>query len=173
MRRRIFDVLSPQIKKVAVEYHQHLVDSDAPHALIGGIAVGAYTEEPRATRDIDFLVSGNAFGGLPSSLGKLDTVRYRVSGVPVDLIFVDKKHAFLEEAIGLAKKVEKVPVLPAEALVYLKLIAHRRRDQDDIRRMIASGHLDVRATERYLEKHAPQLVKAFLGHLEAVDRGEE
>ena len=44
-------------------------------------------------------------------------------------------HSKYEQLIARAKKVEKIPVLPAEALVYLTLLAPRRRDQDDSRRI--------------------------------------
>lgn len=118
------------------------------HALIGGLAVGGYGY-PRATKDVDFLVGDEAFehhgGGLVTFR---PGIPIQVKDVTVDLLGDDLLSEELESPLDMGG----LPVVSAEALIYLKLKAFRRRDQQDIVELLRRGADEAR-------------VKRFLGEL--------
>jgi hypothetical protein len=139
-------------------------------AVAGGLAVGAYGY-PRNTRDVDLLVGDEAFERHAGAKVTLKPgVPIQIDGVGVDLLSTSGGDAFLEHA--LAQPVEgEVPVVPAGALVYLKLRSPRLKDRADVVELVKAG-LDVERVRKYLEREAPSLV-AKLDECVAQARAEE
>lgn len=132
------------------------------YALIGGLSVATWGF-PRATKDIDFLVSLmsiqklKAFAealeaeGLKPEIrrgGHLDPVPYLVrlvhEDVPVDMLIVTKK--WEDEAVANAVDVDfhgvMMPVIPLEYLIAMKLKAGGPRDMLDAEELLNIGGPD-------------------------------
>lgn len=130
------------------------------HALIGGLAVGAYGV-PRATRDVDFLVGEEAFvqhgGGLVTLA---PGVPYKINGIDVDTLALPAGGESVAAMLNDAPTSDGVPVLPVEAVVHLKLIAHRQKDISDVVELLKAG-TPVRTIRQHLRDTAPELVGMF------------
>ncbi|MDQ7779136.1 MAG: hypothetical protein RDV41_05450 [Planctomycetota bacterium] len=164
-RRRespIFSAVPEKVEKAARAISARLRRAGIPHALVGGLAVNAYAE-PRATRDVDFLVPVEAravLGGKPLA-ASVSGVTIRVGGVNVDLLFPEKGERFLEEAVRQPRMIDRMPVAFPEVMVYLKMTAVRgARDENDILNMLRAG-LNPGKVELYLRKHARDLLEDF------------
>lgn len=155
---RIDDVVSSKITSAMRDASKQLTSLKIRHALIGGIAVGAYGYA-RATKDVDFIAGEEAFeihgGGL---LTFKPGVPLAIRGVAVDVLEADDVEApDLDHPI----MTEGIPVVTPEVLVYMKLRAHRRRDQEDIVQLLRGGHIDRRIVRKFIEEHDPDLLKRF------------
>ncbi|MCM2254431.1 MAG: hypothetical protein NDJ94_02050 [Vicinamibacteria bacterium] len=126
------------------------------HVVVGGLAVGA-NGFPRATRDVDFLVGGEAFEHHEGGLVTLRPgVPFQVNQVAIDFLEPQSGEAFLVAALAA----EPGSMLEAAPLVYMKLKAHRHKDRTDVIELIKAG-LDVDACRAYLTAHAPDYVAAL------------
>lgn len=155
---RIDDVVSPKITSAMRDASAALTALGIRHALIGGIAVGAYGYA-RATKDVDFIAGEEAFeihgGGL---LTFKAGVPLAIRGVAVDVLEADSiEAAELDDPV----MTEGIPIVTPEVLVYMKLRAHRRRDQEDIVQLLREGHIDRRVVRKFIEDHAPKLLQRF------------
>jgi hypothetical protein len=123
------------------------------HALVGGLAVGAYGFV-RTTKDVDFLIGDEGFehhgGGLVSMVKGFPSM---VSGVGVDALSAVKDEPHLERALNEPILDGEIPVAPIEVLVYLKLKSPRPKDSLDILELIGAG-MDVKHVGAYLRKNA-------------------
>ena len=143
--RRILDamkVASSQLTKLGIR-----------HALVGGLAVGAYGHV-RATKDVGFLVGDEGFDHLAHGL--VTTVKgfpSRVSDVPVDALSALPEEKHLEQSVDRAILSRGIPVAPVEILVYLKLKSPRPKDALDILELLDIG-VDPEPIAAYLKKHA-------------------
>jgi hypothetical protein len=130
------------------------------HALIGGLAVGAYGV-PRATKDVDFLVGEEAFvhhgGGLVTLA---PGVPFSVAGVAVDTLWLPEGGEPLARMLDEAPRSDGVPVLPVEAVVHLKLLAHRQKDKADVVELIKAG-ARVAEIRAHLAETAPGTLALF------------
>lgn len=150
--------ISEQVMAAARDASAQLDVLGIQHALVGGIAVGAHGA-PRATKDVDFLVSqAEAFSG--------DTILSFKAGVPIAVrgIVVDyltpegSAHAdLLHRAIVDATRSEGLPVVALEPLVLMKLTAGRRRDLDDVAKLLEAADVE-RRVRGYLKDNAPELL---------------
>lgn len=148
------DVVAPRILEAVEASARFLRERGIEHLLVGGLAIGAHGH-PRATKDVDFLVSDNAFhhhgGGIVTMLGPV-----QVNGVAVDYLSVGADEPFLRELLQ-APVHDSVPVIPLEGLIYLKLKAGRAQDVADVVALVNSG-IDVQRCRVWLAKNAPRLV---------------
>jgi hypothetical protein len=160
------------IVEVAKEASERLRARGVPHALVGGLAVAAHGFE-RYTKDVDLLVPSDRRDVLKtasrSTLYRLDFrpsaplrgVSYHRRGVAVDVMLPLAPAAFLDAELGVPRAGE-VPVLPAPALVYMKLVSGRAKDDADVVELLkVGGPALARKVRRYLFEHAPQLVDAL------------
>jgi hypothetical protein len=135
------------------------------HVVIGGLAVGA-NGYPRATKDVDFLVGGEAFENHANGLVTLRAgVPFQVNGVAIDFLSPATDEAFLEDVLAA----EPGSIVDAAPLVYLKLKSPRAKDRVDVIELVKAG-IDVDSCERYLQANAPAFLPLFT---EAVERAAE
>jgi len=126
------------------------------HVVAGGLAVGA-NGYPRATRDVDFLVGGEAFEHHEGGLVTLRAgVPFQVDGIPVDFLSADAG----EEHLNAALAAPAGSMLEAPPLIYLKLKSPRLKDRTDVVELVKAG-IDVEACRRYLVAHAPALLASL------------
>jgi len=152
---RALDALSPNVRNAVSEASARLAALGIRHALVGGIAVGAYGA-PRNTTDVDFLVGLEAFESSGVVLLHKAGVPVRVGDVAVDLLPAEEPamERALAEAVPLGSG---PPVVPLPALVLMKLRALRPHDQEDVRRLVAAG-ADLGLVRSYLTSVEPALV---------------
>jgi hypothetical protein len=165
--RLLEGVVAPRILRAVRVASDAMTRAKVRHALIGGLAVGAYGYV-RATKDVDFLVGEEGYerhgGGIVTFRPGIPIL---VDGVPIDTLTDEA----LEEEIDKPRETEGIPIVDPEALVYLKLKAHRRRDKEDIIELLKLG-IDDKPIRTYLRKLAPELLDRFEALVEAADEQE-
>lgn len=132
-----------------------------PHVLIGGIAV-SQLGQPRATADINLLVlldQDEQLDGLfeaARSCGfaariqdavpfarrnRVLLLHHLASGIPVDLSlgFLPFEREVVERATSRTVGGLRLPLPAVEDLIILKAVAHRERDLQDIRMLVATN----------------------------------
>lgn len=146
------------------------------YMLVGGMAVGIWSE-PRATVDIDFLVSTrlNDFSALkqkliesarfifihdkPMIFGKISFLRVTLksnSDISVDFLFADE--GFKNEALKRKERVQlsdfSVNIVTPEDLILLKLLSGRKQDRLDAEKIleIQKEHLDREYIQKWSER---------------------
>jgi hypothetical protein len=146
----------PEAVSVALkEASQRLRALGIRHAVVGGIAVGAYGA-PRNTTDVDFLVGLEAFDGSGLVLTHRAGVPVRIGTVPVDLLPAEEP--VFESALDAAEKeAQTIPIIGLPVLVQMKLRALRAHDQDDVRRLMRAG-ADLGKIRQHLQAHEPGLL---------------
>jgi hypothetical protein len=151
----------------------HLLDQlGIRHALVGGLAVGAHGW-PRATKDVDFLVDDSAWIQTESGLVVMRAgLPVEAHGVAVDTLSIRDEEMHLRSALEAPEISEGVPVAPAEAVVYLKLVSHRSRDRLDVFELVRAG-LDLEKTRSYLDANAPELRDKFEEIVRSAEQEEE
>jgi hypothetical protein len=135
------------------------------HALIGGVAVGAYSE-PYATKDIDFLVGDEAFDSRGAVISFKAGVPLEASGVPVDSVPIDPRYRPLyEQALSTAVRSDEggIGIVRSDYLAALKLVAGRRHDYGAIVSMFDHGldEVSVSAVIRGYPDLAARLERAL------------
>jgi hypothetical protein len=131
------------------------------HALVGGLAVGAYGYV-RATGDIDFLIGDDGFVHHGSGLVTIvDGFPLTVGKYRVDALGAPPGAGHLEDSIDRSTTSHGVPILPIEELIFMKLISPRPKDSVDIVELLKLGY-DSKKIESYIKRHAPEV----LGKLE-------
>ncbi len=145
------DVVAEKVLQAMRTASRQLAKLGVKHALVGGLAVGAHGH-PRATKDVDFLVSEDAF---EQHDGGLVTMKYgmpiQVDGVLIDFLSAHAMHVPLT-----SDGVSDVPVAALSTLVHLKLLSPRHKDGADLVELIKAG-VDAASVRSYLEQQAPEL----------------
>lgn len=148
-------VVAADVLATAEEVSRRLAALGVPHALVGGLAVGVHGH-PRATRDVDFLVGKEAFSQVFPLLVYRDELSEVVRIGVVDLLAVPSNRPSLHLALALPGAGE-LPVIPVEALVMMKLDAHRPQDRADVIALLRLG-MDIAELRAFLADHAPDLL---------------
>jgi predicted nucleotidyltransferase len=162
--RALHGIVADRILHAAFEASKALRRADVKHALIGGLAVGAYGY-PRATKDVDFLIEEAGFEHHPGGIVTFRPgVPVSVDDVPIDLL---SDEVLEEQAEDPYKTKEGLPIVDPEALVYLKLRAWRRRDQEDVIELLKAGMND-----RLIRKYLENVVRVY-GRPELLTRFDE
>lgn len=160
-----FDLVPPGVRDVAKKMAGELSSRGIPYAVIGGVAVSAYSP-PRTTQDVDFLIPeahasvAEEFGETtPVSGMHLQGVSVKVDGHDVDLMFLPDD---LPEAIlSAGPTVDGIRVLAPEALIALKLKAGRTKDSGDVVEMVKHGLVDRERVKKFLKRYAPDVLEDF------------
>ncbi len=150
------DIVAPRVVGAMRTTSRLLTELGVHHVVVGGLAVGA-NGYPRATKDVDFLVTDAAFLQKEGGVVLLAPgIPFQVDGVAIDYLVAgeDESHlaAALEGSFGT--------VIDAPRLIYMKLKANRLRDQLDVVEMIKAG-IDRDTSRSYLQAHAEHLVELF------------
>src|SRR5712691_9485048 len=127
---RLRGVVAAEIIAAAEVASRMLREAGIPHALAGGLAVGAHGY-PRTTDDVDFLVGDEAFVKHAGGLVTLKVPLIAVGSVRVDFVAIDAgkaEGAQLREAVEHSPVSEQIPIVPLTALVNMKLRAGRQKD---------------------------------------------
>jgi hypothetical protein len=107
-------VIAPRILHAARAASHSMTRTGIRHALIGGLAVGAYGYV-RATKDVDFLVDEDAFehhgGGIVTHKAGIPI---EVSGVAVDVL----SDPAVDEQLDSSIDSQGVPIVRLEVLVF-------------------------------------------------------
>jgi hypothetical protein len=160
---RLRGVVAPEILAAAEIASAKLREAGIPHALAGGLAVGAHGY-PRTTDDVDFLVGDEAFLRHAGGLVTLKLPLIAVGNVRVDFVSIDETRGELEPlraAVESPPYSNAVPIVPLTALVYMKLKAGRQKDNADLVELLKRGRIEIDTIDRYLAKHAPALVQKW------------
>jgi hypothetical protein len=155
--RQLEGVVSPEVFQAMMEASEQLRSLGIAHALAGGLAVSAWSR-PRWTKDVDFVVDVTAFDVSPSGIVSFKQgIPLQVRGIAVDQILPKEKEEHLFDALRNPVISDGIPILPVEALVYMKLEAGRFKDIGDVVEILRSG-ADRSSIEAYLEDYAPNLL---------------
>ncbi len=165
------EVLKGDVLGTARVLSKQLFAHGVPHAIVGGIAVGAHGWA-RATRDVDVLVpSGTDLDQLVGDKGQpiraddFNGRTVKMRGIPVDFLAPDSVGtAFLDAAVGTAEVSGGLPIIQLGPLVAMKLHAGRHKDQADIVEVLkAAGDFEATAAtvRTYLAEVAPHFLEDF------------
>ena len=155
----IFHFVAPKVRDAAVRAAAQLNHLGIRYALAGGLAVGAYGYI-RTTADVDFLVGEEAFEHHGLLVTFKPGVPIEVDGIRIDYLSSYSLGSQMEEVLAHASISEGLAVVPIEVLIYMKLVAKRRKDQVDVIELIKAG-ADMKRVRHYLEQYASDLVPFF------------
>lgn len=155
----IFRFVAPRVRDAAVKTAAQLEHLGIRYALAGGLAVGAHGYI-RTTADVDFLVGEEAFEHHGLLVTFKPGVPIEVDGIRIDYLSSDSLGSQMEELLDNASISEGLAVVPIEVLIYMKLVARRRKDQVDVIELIKAG-ADLKRVRHYLEQYASDLVPFF------------
>ncbi len=155
----VFRFVSPQVRDAAVQTAAQLEKIGVRYALAGGLAVGAHGYL-RATADVDFLVGEEAFDHHGPLVTFKTGVPIEVGGIRIDYLSPVSLGSQMEEALDHPPVSEGLAIVPIEALIYMKLVAKRRRDLVDVLELVKAG-ADLKPVRDYLEKYAGDLIPLF------------
>ena len=155
----VFRFVSPQVRNAAVNTAAQLERIGVRYALAGGLAVGAHGYL-RATADVDFLVGEEAFDHHGPLVTFKTGVPIEVEGIRIDYLSPVSLGTQVEETLNHPPTSEGLAIVPIEVLIYMKLVAKRRRDLVDIIELIKAG-ADLKPVRDYLKQYAGDLVPLF------------
>ncbi|MFO0967684.1 MAG: hypothetical protein U0793_19150 [Gemmataceae bacterium] len=156
-------VVAPEILAAAEVASAKLREAGIPHALAGGLAVGAHGY-PRTTDDVDFLVGDEAFLHHAGGLVTLKVPLIAVGNVRIDMVSIEASKEGTEQlrpAVESPAKSEQIPIVPLTTLVYMKLKAGRQKDVADLVELLKRGKIDIGAIDGYLERQLPAYVPSW------------
>jgi hypothetical protein len=157
--KEVFHFVSPKVREAAVKTAEQLTHLNIRYALAGGLAVGAHGYV-RATTDVDFLVGEEAFEHHGVLVTFKAGVPIEVEGIRIDYLSPVSLGAQLEAVLNNPPMSEGMAVVPIEVLIYMKLVAQRRKDQLDVVELVKAG-TNVKRVEIYLERYAADLRPLF------------
>jgi hypothetical protein len=153
------DVVAPKVLAAMRAASSQLARTGVRHALAGALAVGAWGY-PRASKDVGFLVGDEAFERHESGIVTMAPgIPIAAEGVSIDHLSVLPTETHLSEALARPVVDTDIPILPLEALIYLKLKSPRRRDEADVVELLRVN--DPKPLRLYLEKNAPEMLAKF------------
>jgi len=155
----IFHFVAPKVHHAAIKTASQLEYLGIRYALAGGLAVGAHGYI-RTTADVDFLVGEEAFEHHGLLVTFKPGVPIEVDGIRIDYLSAVALGSQIESVFAEALVSEGVAVVPIEVLIYMKLVARRRKDQVDIIELIKCG-ADIKKTRAYLKQYASDLLPLF------------
>lgn len=155
----VFRLVSPAVRDAAEKTAAQLQHLGIRYALAGGLAVGAHGYV-RMTSDVDFLVGEEAFEHHGLLVTFKAGVPIEVDGIRIDYLSPALLGAQVETVLDAPPTSNGLAVVPIELLIYMKLIAKRRRDKVDIVELIRAG-ADLKPIRAYLTEHASDLLPLF------------
>ena len=157
--KEVFHFVAPRVREAAIKTAGQLDQLGIRYALAGGLAVGAHGYI-RATVDVNFLVGEEAFDHQGSLVAFKAGVPIEVDGVRIDYLSPTSLGPQLEEVLDNPPMDEGLAIVPIEVLIYMKLVAKRRRDMVDVIELVKAGAA-VNHVRDYLRQYASDLVLPF------------
>ena len=157
--KEVFRFVAPRVREAAVKTAEQLDHLGIRYALAGGLAVGAHGYI-RATTDVDFLVGEEAFEHQGLLVAFKAGVPIEVDGVRIDYLSPASLGQQLEEVLDDPPTNEGLAIVPVEVLIYMKLVAKRRKDLVDVVELIKVG-ADAKQVQNYLQQYAGDLLPLF------------
>jgi hypothetical protein len=154
-----FSFVAPKVRDAAIKTAAQLNHLGIRYALAGGLAVGAHGYI-RATTDVDFLVGEEAFDHQGPLVAFKAGVPIEVDGIRIDYLSPASLGPQMEQILDHPPMSEGLPIVPIEALIYMKLVAKRRKDMVDVIELVKAG-ADVTLARDYLKQYAVDLVPMF------------
>jgi hypothetical protein len=154
-----FGFVAPRVRDAAVKTAAQLDRLGIRYALAGGLAVGAHGYV-RATVDVDFLVGEEAFDHQGPLVAFKAGVPIEVDGIRIDYLSPSSLGPQMEEVLDHPRISEGLAIVPIEALIYMKLVANRRRDMVDVVELVKAG-ADLTLVRDYLKRYAGDLIPVF------------
>jgi len=154
-----FRFVSPQVRDAAKQTAAQLERIGVRYALAGGLAVGAHGYV-RATNHVEFLVGTEAFENHGPLVTFKAGVPIEVEGIRIDYLSPVSLGPQVEEALNHPVTSEGLAVVPIEALIYMKLVAKRRKDLVDVVELLKAG-ADIKRVRDYLKQFASDLIPLF------------
>jgi len=136
--KTILDFVAPSVRDAVLETAKQLERLSIRHAIAGGLAVGAYGYI-RTTTAVDFLVGDEAFEHHGLLVTFKTGVPIQVGGIRIDYLSIASLGSHLEDVLAQPPRSQGLAVVPIEVLVYMKLVARRRKDQVDIIELMRAG----------------------------------
>ncbi len=155
----VFRFVAPDVKEAAIKTAAQLDSLNIRYALAGGLAVGAHGYV-RATTYVDFLVGEEAFEHHGVIVTFKAGVPIEVNGIRIDYLSPIALGAQLEDVLDTPPTSDGVAIVPIDVLIYMKLVAKRRKDQLDVVELVKAG-MDVKRVKSYLKQHAKDLLPLF------------
>ncbi|MFN7943974.1 MAG: hypothetical protein U0Z53_01260 [Blastocatellia bacterium] len=157
--RDVFQFVAPRVREAVVKTADQLQQLGIRHALAGGLAVGAHGCI-RAATDVKFLVGDEAFDHQGSLVAFKAGVPIEVDGVRIDYLSPASLGPQLNDVLNHPPASEGLAIVPIEVLIYLKLVARRRKDLVDVVELVKAG-ADVNQARDYLRQYASDLNPLF------------
>ncbi len=157
--KETFRFVAPRLRDAAIKAAAQLERLGVRYALGGGLAVGAHGYV-RATTDVDFLVGEEAFEHHGPLVNFKAGIPIEVDGIRIDYLSPISLGPQLEEVLNNPLVSEGLPVVPVDVLIYMKLVARRRKDLVDVIELVKAG-ADLRGVRNYLKQHAGDLIPLF------------
>jgi len=157
--KEIFRFVAPKVRNAAVKTAAQLDQLGVRHALAGGLAVGAHGYI-RATSDVYFLVGEEAFEHHGPLVTFKSGVPIEVEGIRIDYLSPVSLGPQLEAVLDHPPTSEGLAVVPVEVLIYMKLVAKRRKDLVDVIELVKAG-ANLKQVRDYLKRYAGDLVPLF------------
>lgn len=157
--KEVFRFVAPRVREAAVKTADQLNHLGIRYALAGGLAVGAHGYI-RATVDVNFLVGEEAFEHQGSLVAFKAGVPIEVDGVRIDYLSPTSLGPQLEEVLDNPLINEGLAIVPVEVLIYMKLVAKRRKDMVDVIELVKVG-ADVKRVRDYLRQYGNDLSPSF------------
>ncbi|MBO0858728.1 MAG: nucleotidyl transferase AbiEii/AbiGii toxin family protein [Chloracidobacterium sp.] len=155
-----FRFVAPRVRDAAVKTAAQLDHLGIRYALAGGLAVGAHGYI-RATTDVDFLVGGEeAFDHQGPLVAFKAGVPIEVDGIRIYYLSPTSLGPQMEEVLDHPPISEGLAVVPIEALIYMKLVAKRRKDLVDVVELVKAG-ADLTLVRNFLRQYACDMVRMF------------
>lgn len=154
-----FRFVAPRVRDAAIKTAAQLNHLAIRYALAGGLAVGAHGYI-RATTDVVFLVGEEAFDHQGLLVAFKAGVPIEVDGIRIDYLSPTSLGSQMEEVLNHPPMSEGLAVVPIEALIYMKLVAKRRKDLVDVIELVKAG-ADLKLVRDYLRQYAGDLVLLF------------
>jgi hypothetical protein len=155
----IFRFVAPNVRDAAIKSAAQLERLGIRYALAGGLAVGAYGYI-RSTTDVDFLVGEEAFEHHGSLVTFKAGVPIEVEGIRIDYLSPISLGPQLEETLDHPPINDGLAIVPMEVLIYMKLVANRRKDLVDVVELVKAG-VDLKHIRHYLRQYGSDLVPLF------------
>jgi len=156
---QVFRFVAPHVREAAIKAADQLNQLGIRYALAGGLAVGAYGYI-RATLDVNFLVGEEAFDRQGMLVAFKAGVPIEVNGVRIDYLSPASLGSQLEEVLDHPPTNAGLAIVPVEVLIYMKLVANRRKDLVDVVELVKGG-ADVQQVRDYLRQYATDLLPRF------------